>query len=188
MGIDAAELVVASNGSVSVAPAGTALPTTPSASLNAAFVDLGYVTEDGVTLTVEPSVEEFMAWQSRQAVRRELTGQAISVGFELEQWSADSVTLAFGGGQITSASGVYKYEWPSDSDSLEEVSCVIDWQDGDRSWRACFGRATITDSVETTFQRSSLATLPITLSVLDAADGGAPGYIVTDDPAFNPGS
>ena len=58
---DANELLVASSGSVYVAPVGTTLPTSATASLNAAFTELGYVTEDGVSLNVEPQIEEFMA-------------------------------------------------------------------------------------------------------------------------------
>ena len=43
-------------GAIYFAPAGTTLPTDASTSLSAAYVNLGYVTEDGVTLnTAEES-------------------------------------------------------------------------------------------------------------------------------------
>lgn len=183
------ELVVASYGEVYVADVGTTLPTSPTASLDAGFTGLGYVTEDGVSLSVEPEIEEFMAWQSRQAVRRELTGQSITVSFALEQWNTENLLLAFGGGEVTSPSaGVYRYEFPDDEDALQEKAIVVEWKDGARDWRFVASRGNVTDAVETSLNRSNLAVLPITFQVLDADDGGAPAYILTDDSAFTTGS
>lgn len=185
---DASELVVASSGSVAVAPVGTTLPTSATASLNAAFTDLGYITEDGVSLTVEPQVEEFMAWQSRQPVRRELTGQDITVSFALEQWNSDSIILAFGGGDVTEAGGQYTYNFPADTDALDERALVVSWKDGTKDYRAVFARGNVTDSVETSLTRSELSVLPITFKALEPTAGGAAAYIVTDDTAFTAAS
>lgn len=49
-------------GAVYVAPAGTPLPTTAWATLNAAFEGLGYVSEDGLVNGVETDTEEVNAW------------------------------------------------------------------------------------------------------------------------------
>lgn len=61
-----AELVSAGKpavgGGISVADVGTALPTTASASLDAAFVKLGYVSEDGVTNAYSIENESVKAW------------------------------------------------------------------------------------------------------------------------------
>lgn len=51
-----------STGAVYVAPAGTPLPTTAWATLNAAFKGLGYVSEDGLVNGVETDVEDVNAW------------------------------------------------------------------------------------------------------------------------------
>lgn len=186
-GQDTAELVVASYGNVYVAPVGTALPTTVDGALNAAFFNLGLVNEDGVTFTVSPEIEEFMAWQSRQAVRRELVGQEISIAFALEQWNAENVKLAFGGGQVSEPTpGQYRYDFPDGDDSLDERAIVIDWQDGpNRQYRACFAKANVTDDVETQLVRSALAVLPVTFKVLAANAGASPGYLLADDTAFH---
>jgi hypothetical protein len=185
---DANELLVASSGSVYVAPVGTTLPTSATASLNAAFTELGYVTEDGVSLNVEPQIEEFMAWQSRQPVRRELTGQDITVSFSLEQWNSDSIILAFGGGSVTEAGGQYTYNFPADTEALDERALVVEWKDGTKDYRAVFARGNVTDSVETSLTRSNLAVLPITFKALEPSAGGAAAYIVTDDTAFTAAS
>src|SRR4051812_23276958 len=175
------ELVVGNSGEVYVAPVGTALPTTPTASLNAAFIGLGYLTEDGVTLTTTPEVTDTNAWQSRQAVRREFTSQEFQAAFALMQWNEETVPLAFGGGAITNAGGVYKYTFPAAGDALDERSLVIDFQDGSRNGRVVIPRGNVTDSVETQFQRTNAAVLPITFKALQPTDGSAIGYILFDD-------
>ena len=185
---NADDLVVAGTGQVYVAPVGTALPTTPGATLNAAFVGLGYHTEDGVSISVEPTVEDYMAWQSKQPVRREFTAQDITITFALMQWDEDTVPLAFGGGVISSVSGGYRYDFPADDDALDERSIVVDCVDGDELHRFVFQRGSVTDAVESTFARNAPATLPISFKVLAPTTGGSPGYYLTDSTAFAAGS
>ena len=49
-------------GAVHWAPLGTALPTSATESLNVAFVDLGYVSEDGLTNNNSPESDTVKAW------------------------------------------------------------------------------------------------------------------------------
>lgn len=178
------ELVVASYGEISVAPVGTALPTTPTAALNAAFVGLGFATEDGVTLTVTPEITEFKAWQSRQAVRRELTAQEIQVSFNLEQWNESTIPFAFGGGVITNPSGgVYRYDFPTDDAALDERALVVDARDGTRRQRYVFPRGNVTEAVAAQFARSQLSELPIAFKALEPTDQSGAGYVLFDDAA-----
>ena len=50
------------SGAIFVAPAGTTLPTNATSSLNAAFKNLGYVSEDGLVNGVETDTENVNAW------------------------------------------------------------------------------------------------------------------------------
>ena len=49
-------------GAVYSAPVGTTLPTSASATLNGAFVDMGYISEDGVTNSNSPTSEKIKDW------------------------------------------------------------------------------------------------------------------------------
>jgi hypothetical protein len=182
---DSNEIVVAGTGQVYVAPTGTALPTTgPDQKLNSAFVGLGYHTEDGTTFTVSPDITEFLAWQSRQPIRRDLKAQDLTVAFQLQQWNEENVPLAFGGGEITEVSaGIYRYSFPEEGDALDERALVLDVQDGERKMRFVLPKGNVTESVESQFQRSETAKLPITFKALAADDGGSPGYMLFNDAA-----
>lgn len=186
---DSDELVVAGTGQVYVATAGTALPTTPTETLNAAtWTGLGYHTEDGVTFSVTPDIAEFRAWQARQAIRRELNEQDIQLSFSLMQWNEATVVLAFGGGSITSVSGGYKYTFPDPTSGLDERAVVVDCVDGSETHRFAFSRVNVTETVESQFHRTDPALLPITLKVLAPATGGSPGVYLTTSADFATGS
>lgn len=186
------ELVVGGTGEVYVAAVGTALPTDPTAALPVAnWTGLGYTDEDGVTITVDPDITEHRVWQSRQAVRRELTGQAVQLSFKLAQWNEATVPLAFGGGVVTTVSaGIYKYTLPDADDGLDERSIVADVKDGAETWRFVFSRGNVSESVSADFKRTELAILPITFKVLSPRTdpNGAPGYFLTNSAAFAAGS
>lgn len=186
---DPSEITVAANGQVYLAPVGTALPTTPTGALNSAFVGLGLLTEDGVTINVTPEINEIKSWQKRQAVRRDMTGQEITAAFQVQQWNEDTVVAAFGGGAVTSVSGGYRYDFPTEGASLDERAIVIEAVDGSETTRWVFKRGSITEGVETNYQRTSESLLPVTYSVLTPSDDSAPGYVLfSDSTAFAPGS
>lgn len=49
-------------GAIAIAPKGSTLPTDSTSTLDAAFMQLGYVSEDGVVNSNSPSVENIRAW------------------------------------------------------------------------------------------------------------------------------
>lgn len=91
------------------APAGTALPTAADSTLAAAYVNLGYVTEDGVTLATSEEGDDHVAW-GKDLVIRSQTSYGKTATFNLLETSretalqfvygTDNVTIA-GDGSIT---------------------------------------------------------------------------------------
>lgn len=71
-----------SGGALFWAPAGTALPTDATTALAAAYVNLGYVTEDGLTSTVAEDGDDIKAW-GPETVGRSQTGYSKRFTFNL---------------------------------------------------------------------------------------------------------
>jgi hypothetical protein len=179
-------IVVGSAGSVSIAPVGTALPTNIASSLNAAFVDLGYVSEEGISVSAAVEVEDILAFQSLLPVRKVVTGRTLELSFILREWTEAGLLLAFGGGSVTEAGGVYTYNPPTAEDAIYERAMVVEFSDGSKDYRLVIERGTVTSAVETTVARTSAADLPITFAVLASADNEAGWYLVSNDPAIEP--
>lgn len=180
---DGTEIRIASRGEVYVAPVGTALPTTPTAALNAAFVGLGYLTTDGVSLSVAPEIQDINSWQARQATRRELINQEVTASFTLQQFNEENIPFAFGGGSVTSPSaGIHRYELPVDG-ALDERALIIDAIDGDVHQRWILPRGNVTDAVEVAFVRDAEQQLPISFKALAPSDGSTSLIFLTDDAA-----
>src|SRR5262245_61668376 len=171
MAPNSAEIVVASQGTIYVANiSGTSItyPTSVAGTLTtggslapgAGFRELGYATEDGVTFTVTPAVEDIMAWQSATPVRRLTTSRTITVATSLLQWNDDSFVAAFGGGSWVGSGTTRQYLSPGDEEALAEFAVVIDAQDGTRRQRWVVERTNITEAVETNLVRGGAAVLP----------------------------
>ncbi len=178
------EIVVAGNGSVHVAAVGSTLPTSISGALDPAqYRELGYTTEDGAKFTDEKSIKEHRAWQNFYPIRRTVESRNAFIGFALEQWNEWNVALAFGGGEVTEPTpGEYRYVPPS-PEEIDERVLVLEWQDGDKSYRLIVPKGMVTNNVETTFARGAMSVLPIVFSVTPDA-GDDPWILDTDDPAF----
>ena len=184
MAKDTDEIVIGANGTVRVAPVGTSIPTTAGASFAGGWIDLGYTSEDGVTVTDSKDIEDIPVWQLFYPARRIVTSRDFTVAFVLRQWSTETVSLAFGGGDFTwVGAGQYKYEPPS-PEMIDERSLAVDWQDGDKNYRLIIPKGMVTENVETNIVRTGAADLPITFGVIGTDDAGAPWTLLTDDPAF----
>jgi hypothetical protein len=96
MATDSSNVRVAVTGEISVAPTGTAAPTTASSSLNVAFVGLGYVSEDGVTESRERSTTDIKAWQNADTVRTVVTDANLSYTFRLIETTEAALELFYG--------------------------------------------------------------------------------------------
>lgn len=178
MAIDGTEVRVAGAGHVYVAPAGTTLPQDLDV-LPAAWTDLGYVTEDGVGFSFGRETSDLNAWQGSK-IRVLTTAEPASVNFALMQTNKDVLPVVFGGGSISTAGDVHTFTPPAAGVNTERA-CVIEFTDGDVSYRYCIPRIQLEGNVEFTLVRSGAVTYPLTFGVLDAD----PKYtIVSDDPAL----
>lgn len=104
-GRDSAETVIAANGSVWLADITDTTPTdatTALGSVDADWLELGFVSADGVNLEVSADQNMLEAWNNGGfPVRRYVTSRGCKVSFSLEQVNALNIPFAFGGGEVT---------------------------------------------------------------------------------------
>lgn len=185
---DASETLVAAGGQVYVAPVGTTLPADVDASLNAAFVGLGYTSDDGVSFSVARETTDFGAWQSFDPIRSVLASREIQATFQLLQWNEDTVPLAFGGGAVAGTTGSWSYDAPSPEDGIDERALILEAVDGDSVTRLLFARGVVIDAVEAQFNRTNMSALPITFKALAPTDGNPIYRILSNAEGFEAGS
>lgn len=185
MAKDPNEIVVGSNGEIYVAPLGTTAPTNVDSVLNGAFVELGYASEDGVTLNRSQTITDIRVWQSRYPARRIVEDEVLSASFALRQWNRGTVELALGGQVASLGSGKFKVTPLPVDDSIDTRILVIDWHDGDdKDYRLVIPRCVVTETGDIQIARTGAADLPVTLSVLAEEGGGDAWTLFTNDPSF----
>lgn len=186
----ASDLVIGGGGQVYVADyvsaSSPALPTTAVSAPAATYVGMGYLSEDGVTVSVTPEVVDFPVWQSRQPARRENQAQEILLSGQFAQWNENTVPVCYGKGVGDATSTTFAF--PADTDALQTHSVIVDVTDGSENHRFHFQRANQTESVEVQFNRANLAVLPFGFKALAPEAGGSPGSYFTDSAGFAVGS
>lgn len=175
------------------APVGTAAPTDSTTALNAAFVDLGYTTEDGTEFAREKTIQVVKANQSLFPLRRVVTDLDAMLNFTMIQWNKTNLELALDGTVTepdpTGAPGEYKFT-PDASETVNYGAYVAEWSDEDTAgttlnYRIYIPKGVSLESVNTQLRRYPESRLPIQVGVVHE-DGSDPYAIFTNDPAFDP--
>lgn len=183
----AAEVVVGANGQVYAAPVGTTAPADMSASFSASWLNLGYVSEDGITFDPTMDLNSIMVYQSAFPIRRDVTTRSATLSFTLMQWSKTTIPFAWGGGAVatsgTGATEIHTYTPDALGTAPDYRAVAIAWSDGTKDYRLFIPKGIITDLGEFNLTREDAAGLPVTFEALGQS-GVNPFYFYTDDPAF----
>lgn len=162
----ATDVRVGVTGAIYTAPAGTALPTTAIVALNVAFVNLGYLTQEGLRESIESSTSDLVAWQNSAVVRRTLESDALTFSFDLFQTDAD--TLEFYYGDYTVASPVGSVEYTGALGPTQPM--VFDIIDGDHETRIVLPLAQLTSRGEVVYS-SGGTSYPTTVTAYPDGSG-----------------
>lgn len=116
MANDASQVAVAQpkvGGAVFVAPAGTKVPTDATTALDAAFVSMGFITTDGVTIAEERTTSDLGAWGGT-VVRSTQDTYKETMTFTPMQMSLEVDRIAYGSDNVAGSSTAYSvYSGPA---------------------------------------------------------------------------
>jgi hypothetical protein len=87
---------VAVTGGAYFADPGTALPTSATASLNAGFEELGYISEEGITQTIDESITNIKAWQNGDIVRKVQDEHDVTYALSLLETNDQTLEVYYG--------------------------------------------------------------------------------------------
>jgi hypothetical protein len=184
--LDADQIRIAGSGHIYVAAVGSTAPTDVTTAWAAAWTEIGFTDEDGVTVNDEKEITDIGVWQLMYAARRIITSRNFTVSFNLRQWNRDTLALAFGGGTVTTTgtapNEIHTYAPPA-ADFIDRRALGVEWSDGDVKYRLVVPRGLVTENVETQLQRGESSLLPITFSV-EGEDGVQPWSLVSNDPTL----
>lgn len=175
------------DGSLYVAPVGTAFPADAEEAITGDWTQLGFVTDDGVVPEFGQETTDVPAWQSADPVRILLTKKPKKIDFSLLQVNLDTLSLALGGGEVTAAGDGWKFE-PADESFLDQRALILEGIDGDLVYRICYRKAQKEGAVTFPLSRTKASEFKISMRILAPGGGLKPFFILTNDPAFATGS
>ena len=160
-------------GAIHVAPAGTALPTDATTALNAAFVNLGYVSEDGLTNETGGAVQTLHAWGKDIVIAMERDPETYSWTL-LEVLDENVQKFVRGSGNVTvneDGAMTVKINRGAQREQLEEHVIVVEMILRGRAVRHVIPCGVITEVGEITYTDDDAVGYEVTVTALPDSEG-----------------
>lgn len=170
-----AATIPADGAAVYAAPLGTTLPTSATDALDNAFVDLGWVSEDGVTNSISRETTKHRAWGG-EVVKVTQDNYTETVKLTLLESSAAVLAVVYGADNVTESGDTITVE--HSRLMLEHQSFVIDFIDGDRAGRIVIRDGQVTELGDVMYVHKDLTRYEITIDVFkpETADNAVVAY------------
>lgn len=153
-----------------VAPSGSTMPTDNASALDAAFLNMGYLGDDGITFSDSSDSESFY----------DLNGDTIATSsgsiektftVVFREIKADTLAVIYGEDNVTDESGTITVHDKGPNDTTYAVVFELLLKDG-RKWRRCASNVKLGELGDQTVVYSDLVGREVTMSVLKDADSG----------------
>lgn len=174
MALNASNVMVGVTGAAFVAPIGTTVPTDAEAPVAVAFLDVGYIHEDGVTQSIETDVTDIKAWQNGDVVRKIQTQHDYTLNLKMIETTSTALKLYYADATAT-ASAVKVTGAQS-----EHSAWVLEVRDGEKTVRIVLPDAQITERGEVTYKTDEAVAYDITITAYPDKNG-VKAYIYLDD-------
>lgn len=163
MTLNASAVRVGISGELSVAPTGTAAPTSSTAALNASFIGMGYVSEDGVTESWDDTIERIIAWQNATVVRAVSSESVATFQLTLIENKGKVQELFYKGSTIAVVSAA---QWKIDvkAAQADQRSFVIDVVDGSKHYRIYIATGEVTERGDVVYANGEPIGFDITIT------------------------
>lgn len=169
---------------VFLAPKGSTLPTVLTADPTTPFVGFGWLSEDGINLSVSTDVEKFKGWQGGATLRTKVTSVEKTFSMTcLEEtpgvselyWGHAAVTAAMTSG--TAPNKVTKVDLPEGIGTIERAA-VIKFVDGTVMKWLCCTNVQVSERGEVSHTNSDMTGYEFTFDIIGAS------YLLTNAPVF----
>ena len=150
-------------GAVYRAPLGTTLPTDATTALNSAFVNLGYVSEDGMTNSNTASTDSVKAWGGDIVANLQTEKPDNWSGTFIEALNAEVLKATYGDDNVSGAlsTGITVR---ANAKVLPVASWVIDMVLGDNFKRVVIARGQVTEVGDIEYKDDSVIGYPLTIA------------------------
>lgn len=170
MSLLAAAVRVGITGELYSAATTTAAPTTSVSALNAAFIGLGYVGEDGVEEAYDDTVEEIVAWQGARVVRANTTSSKATLKLKLIETKGATLGLFHKGSTVAVVSAG---QWKLDvvNPTPDPRSFVLDVLDGTKHIRIYVANGEVTERGAIVYANGEPIGFEVTITCYSDANG-----------------
>lgn len=174
MALNASNVMVGVTGAAYNAPLGTTVPTDADTAVAAAFLDTGYIHEDGVTQSIETDVTDIKAWQNGDVVRKIQTQHDYTLNFKMIETTGQTLKLYYA--DPTATATAVKVTGAQSPHS----AWVLEVRDGEKTVRIVLPDAQITERGEVTYKTDEAVAYDITITAYPDANG-VKAYLYLDD-------
>lgn len=151
-------------GAIYRAPLGTTLPATASAELDPAFVNLGYISEDGLTNTNTASSENIKAWGGDTVLQPQTEKPDNFAATFIEALNKDVLAAAYGDDNVsgTLATGITVRANAKEIPACSWVADMI--LNGDVAKRVVIANGQVTEVGDITYKDDTAIGYPLTIT------------------------
>lgn len=183
MSLNSANVRVGVTGELYKATTGTPRPANSTAALDAAYVGQGYVSDEGVTETLDESVERIPAWQGGVIVRSTTTEATATLQLTLIETKASTLETYHKGSTVVElGGGQYKIDVKPPTEKREQY--VLDVIDGAKHIRFDVADGEVTERGEIVYANGEPVGYPITITCYPV--NGVLYTKYSDDAAWDP--